>query len=372
MTKVLIGDMFASHAQALVNTVNCVGVMGKGVALEFKNRYPEMFKDYLQRCEAHTVKPGVPYLYSDLFGLKIVNFPTKDHWRSPSRLADVIRGLDTFVKQYQQWGITSVAFPPLGCGNGGLSWRQVGPLMFKSLYNLDIDIEIYAPYGTPPQELTQAFLLEGDNESAVSGVKGIIHGTIKQGWVALLEVLRLLEKQPYAAPVGRVTFQKICYTMTELGIDTGFQFRKGSYGPFAPEVREALTIIANANLIHEQTMGKMISLKTGEQYERYRKGHEDYLHAVQKRIDRTVDLFCRIKDTEQAEEVATVFYSVRELKKGKAEITELDVFNYILAWKKKWNTTEKRQAIAEAILNLSALRWIKVMFSEELIQEEAF
>ncbi len=364
--------MFSSRAQTLVNTVNCVGVMGKGVALEFKSRYPEMFKDYLQRCESHTVKPGVPYLYADLFGLKIVNFPTKDHWRSPSRLSDVIHGLDSFVEQYQQWGITSVAFPPLGCGNGGLSWRQVGPLMFKRLFKLDMDIEIYAPYGTPPHELTQAFLLESDNELDVSGVKGVIHGAIRQGWVALLEVLRLLGKQPYAAPVGRVTFQKICYTMTELGVDTGFHFKQGSYGPFAPEVREVLTVVANANLIHEQTMGKMISLKTGEQYEHYRKGHEAYLHTVQKKIDRTVDLFCRIKNTEQAEEVATVFYSVRELKKEKAEITEQEVFDYILGWKKKWDTIEKRQAMAETIRNLSVLNWIRVVFSDRLIQEEAF
>ncbi len=83
MVKVLIGDIFASKAHALVNTVNCVGVMGKGIALDFKKRFPDMFKDYSARCRSHAVKPGVPYLYSDLLGTQVVIFPTKGHWRSP-------------------------------------------------------------------------------------------------------------------------------------------------------------------------------------------------------------------------------------------------------------------------------------------------
>jgi hypothetical protein len=89
MLKALIGDMFASQAQTLVNTVNCVGVMGKGVALEFKKRFPAMFDDYLARCGRKQVRLGEPYLYRDLGGAMVVNFPTKDHWRSSSRLADI-------------------------------------------------------------------------------------------------------------------------------------------------------------------------------------------------------------------------------------------------------------------------------------------
>ena len=84
---VKIGNIFESHAQTLVNTVNCVGVMGKGIALDFKNRYPEMFKEYTELCAQKRVKPGVPYYYSDLLGASVINFPTKDHWRSPSKLS---------------------------------------------------------------------------------------------------------------------------------------------------------------------------------------------------------------------------------------------------------------------------------------------
>src|SRR6266481_9892836 len=136
MFKALIGDLFASKAQTLVNTVNCVGIMGKGVAQEFKRRYPAMFEDYAARCVRREVRLGKPYLFRDRSGTLIVNFPTKDHWRSPSRLADIERGLDYYVKHYAEWGFKSVAFPQLGCGNGGLNWREVGPVMIRHLGEL--------------------------------------------------------------------------------------------------------------------------------------------------------------------------------------------------------------------------------------------
>lgn len=120
MFKALIGDLFSSKAQTLVNTVNCVGVMGKGVALEFKKRFPSLFEDYAELCKHKQVKLGEPYLYRGAGNKLVLNFPTKGHWRSPSRLANIEAGLDYFVKHYAEWGITSIAFPPLGCGNGGL------------------------------------------------------------------------------------------------------------------------------------------------------------------------------------------------------------------------------------------------------------
>src|SRR5690606_28844889 len=110
--------------------VNTVGVMGKGVALEFKKRYPGMFDDYAMRCKSKQVKLGEPYLYRDQAGTMIVNFPTKEHWRAASRIADIERGLEYFVQHYSEWGITSIAFPPLGCGNGGLDWAEVGPVIY--------------------------------------------------------------------------------------------------------------------------------------------------------------------------------------------------------------------------------------------------
>lgn len=153
MFKTLVGSLFESPAAAWVNAVNCVGVMGKGVALEFKQRFPAMFEDYQARCGAGQVILGAPYLFRDASGRAIINFPTKGHWRSSSRLTDIERGLDFLAARADQWGLTSVAMPALGCGNGGLPWAEVRSLIWRKLHALPIDVELYAPVGTPDAEL---------------------------------------------------------------------------------------------------------------------------------------------------------------------------------------------------------------------------
>ena len=252
MFKALIGDLFESRAQTLVNTVNCVGVMGKGIAEQFKRRFPGMFEDYLRRCEKKSVRLGEPYLYRDSSGVSIVNFPTKNHWRSPSRLSDIERGLDYLAAHIADWGISGIAMPPLGCGNGGLDWSEVGPLIYSKLHRLPIGVEVYAPYGTPKNELTLEFL-GAPSQMSLEG-KGRKADPLKPEWVVLMEVLRALEAQPYANPVGRTIFQKICYVVTEMGVPTGFQFDRGSYGPFAGDVKLALHDFANRNWLSEQQL----------------------------------------------------------------------------------------------------------------------
>lgn len=142
---VLIGDLFASQAQTLTNAVNTVGVMGKGIALECKRRYPDMFADYVRRCDQGEVQLGVPYLYRRPTTPWILNFPTKGQWRSPSRLDDVASGLDHLAENAEAWGIESIAVPALGCGAGGLDWSDVGPMLSDRLSRLDIPVELHAP-----------------------------------------------------------------------------------------------------------------------------------------------------------------------------------------------------------------------------------
>ena len=366
MFRALIGDLFESRAQALVNTVNRVGVMGKGVALEFKKRFPANFHDYEARCERKMVRMGEPYPFRDPSGRLIVNFPTKDHWRSPARLSDVEKGLDYFVRHYADWEIKSVAFPPLGCGNGGLEWAEVGPLMYRKLHQLPIEIEVYAPYGTTKSELTPEYL-ESPSQMSLDG-KGRKHEKMNREWVVLMEVLRELERQPYANPVGRTIFQKICYVVTELGINTGFNFGKGHYGPFADEVKLALHEFANRNWLQEAQLGRMIALRVGAQYEKDRAKFQSDIARHERQIAKTVDLFSRIKSTEQAEEVFTVLYATRELKQSRPdeEISEQQLLDYILDWKKAWATGEKRDAIATAIRSLVLLGWVRLRLSESL------
>lgn len=137
------GDLFTSPADVLVNTVNTIGVMGKGIAKEFKEIYPEMFRDYQRLCESKELTIGKLFLYKTP-NKWILNFPTKRHWRQKSRLADIEAGLKTFVAIYPEKRISSIAFPQLGCGNGELDWEgQVRPLMERYLGDLPIDIFIH-------------------------------------------------------------------------------------------------------------------------------------------------------------------------------------------------------------------------------------
>lgn len=136
------GTVFNTKAKTLVNTVNCHGVMGTGIALEFKLRFPNMFDDYVNMCEKKEMRIGWPRLYKHSDELWILNFPTKNHWKNPSKLSYIEEGLKYFVENYQKANIDSIAFPKLGAGNGGLDWDEVKVLMEKYLRNLDIDIYI--------------------------------------------------------------------------------------------------------------------------------------------------------------------------------------------------------------------------------------
>jgi O-acetyl-ADP-ribose deacetylase (regulator of RNase III)/uncharacterized protein YwgA len=365
--KALIGDMFASDMQTIVNTVNCVGIMGKGIAQIFRKKYPVMFQDYAERCRRGEVHLGEPYHYKDLAGASIVNFPTKGHWRAATRLEDVESGLDYFVRHFRSWGITSVAFPPLGCGNGGLEWATVGPLMYSKLKGLGIPVELYAPYGTPANQLKGEFL-EADQQMEFA-VKGRRREKLRPEWAALVEVLYELEQQPYANPVGRTIFQKICYILTKQGVETGFQFERSSYGPFADEVKEAINVLANNNWVTERQLGRMTVLRVGPEYAKARVKLAEELKPFQRKIDKTVDLFSRIKSTDQAEEVATVIFAVQSLKQERKpdEVSEADLFNYILEWKKLWKKdAAKQESLAEAIRNLEMLGWLKLQYSDSL------
>jgi O-acetyl-ADP-ribose deacetylase (regulator of RNase III) len=145
------GDIFTAPTHTVVNTVNTKGVMGKGLALQFKQRFPQMYHDYRQRCQRGEVRVGRPYLYTGSHPW-ILNFPTKDHWRYPSRLEWIRDGLKWFVAHYREWGVESIAFPQLGTDLGGLSWNEVQPLMHAALDPLDIEVRIYtyqAAQGAP-------------------------------------------------------------------------------------------------------------------------------------------------------------------------------------------------------------------------------
>ncbi len=148
MIRFVQGDLFASGCEALVNPVNCVGVMGKGLALQFKRRFPANFEAYRAACAQGAVRPGRSFVFDAGAGCPrfLVNFPTKRHWRDPSRIDDIADGLDDLAGILDRRAIHSVAVPPLGCGLGGLPWPAVRALLVERLAPCNgVSIVIHEP-----------------------------------------------------------------------------------------------------------------------------------------------------------------------------------------------------------------------------------
>ena len=371
MITVVKGDLFKSNAQTLVNTVNCVGVMGKGIALGFKKRFPEMYADYARRCDAREVKLGEPYLYRSLLPPWVLNFPTKDHWRSVARLADITAGLDYLATNYQGWGIESLAVPPLGCGEGQLDWRVVGRTLYRRLADLDIDVELYAPFDTPDAELTPDFLTaDGADLPGTDFPAAAVPARLSVAAVAIAVILRLVEREPYHWPVGRTTFQKVAYFATQASIPTGLDYRRGSYGPFANDLKRLETRLVNNGLVTESRLGRMFEVRTGPTYrdavERYKGELEEWRPA----IERVADLLLRA-DTRRAEVLASAHLVASELfernrRKNLARPTEREVVEEVVRWKLRRRPPLESDEIASAVRGLALLGWIDVQTTADL------
>ncbi len=364
MIKVLIGDMFESNAQTWVNTVNCVGVMGKGIALGFKTRFPEMFADYVRRCQRREVRLGRPYLYKRLVFPWVLNFPTKDHWRSVARLDSIVQGVDYLLENYQAWGISSLAVPPLGCGEGQLEWRIVGPTLYRRFSRLEIPIELYAPYGTPHEELQPAFLARETPDA--NGVSMPEPRWVHAGLVALVDILRRIEEQPYHWPVGRTTFQKIAYVATQEGIPTGLEYKRSSYGPFAPALKGVVTRLVNNGLIVESRLGQMFAVNVGPTFSDARQSYAEHLQQWESILNRVADLFLRM-DTQQAEVTATVLFTARALRAARdTQPTECEVLAEVMQWKQRRTPPLDEKTVATAIRDLGALGWLHARACDDL------
>ena len=370
MVKVLVGNLFESKAQTLVNTVNCVGVMGKGIALEFKKRFPDMFRDYKARCDRGEVKLGQPYLYRPLVPPWILNFPTKDDWRSVTKLADIEQGLEYILRRHKEWGITSLAVPPLGCGLGQLEWRVVGPTLYRHLQRMEIPVELYAPYGTPHEEMQVSFLDQTRPAQTVLTERAEPE-RIRPEWIGLVEILRRLQSEPYHWPVGRTTFQKIAYVATAEGLQTGLNYRRGSFGPFSPEIKAVISRLQNHGLLEEQRLGPMFNVRVGRTFSDAWRAYAEMLRVYEPVLAKTADLFMRL-DTHQAELVATVLFAAHSLQRAEsARPTECEVLDEVMRWKQKRRPPLDERDVASTVRNLAALGWLNVRASSDLPVSDA-
>ncbi len=226
------GNLLDADVQALVNTVNTVGIMGKRIALQFKKAYPENFAAYAKACERGEVQIGrmfIHHLAQLAHPQFIINFPTKGHWRGRSKLEDVAAGLDALVKDVQRLGIDSLAIPPLGCGHGGLAWEDVYPLIVQTFKNLqDVRVVVYEPGPTPMAE-TMPNRTKRPNMTI--------------GRATILGLMRSYSEPGYDYPVTVLEIQKLAYFQQCAGEPLKLTFEKGQFGPYADKIRHVLNHI---------------------------------------------------------------------------------------------------------------------------------
>lgn len=356
--RVVQGDLFKSNAQTLVNSVNCVGVMGKGIALGFRERFPDMYEDYVRRCKAGEVQLGKPYLFEREKPPHIVLFPTKGHWRAFSRISDIIEGMRYLIAHADEWGIESIAVPPLGCGNGQLDWRIVGPTLYRLLGELHIPVELYAPWDAPPEQLTLDFFEEPIKTDHGDGAGA----SLEPGLIAVIEVLRRLEAEPYTPPTGRTKLQKLAYFATALGLPTGLRFRRSSYGPYSDELKGVLSLLINNGLLREERSGRMFRAHPGPTYADARDEYRDELRRCEDVIDQLHDLFARM-DTRTAELAGTVHFAADQLRSGREPPTEAEVFEYVMDWKQRRSPPFAESEVAAMIREMAALGHLHVRAS---------
>lgn len=224
------GNLLEADVDALVNTVNTVGVMGKGIALQFKRAFPEMFRAYTRAAKAGQIELGRMHVWStgQVTGPRyVINFPTKGHWRSPSRLPDIERGLNDLVRVIRELEIVSLALPPLGCGNGGLDWSDVEPRIRTALATVpEVDVMVFPPGKTPTaQQMRTATSRPKMSPARAALIWLVTHYTDRASQASLIEV------------------QKLLYFLQEAGEPLRLDYVKGRYGPCADNLRHTLTTL---------------------------------------------------------------------------------------------------------------------------------
>ena len=229
MIKHVQGNILNAQAEALVNTVNCVGVMGKGIALQFKKAFPENFKAYKNACQRGEVKPGGMFVIDtgQNFPKYIINFPTKRHWRDKSRYKDIEAGLQALVKEITARNIGSIAIPPLGSGLGGLDWAKIKPMIEKALSALpDVQIQLFEPKGSPQASEMPV----GSDRPHLTPARALFIKLIQQ-YKRFAYRLTLLE------------IQKLAYFLQESGLNLRLSYVRHYYGPYAHNLNKVLEIL---------------------------------------------------------------------------------------------------------------------------------
>ncbi|MDQ2695129.1 MAG: macro domain-containing protein [Pseudomonadota bacterium] len=344
MIQYKTGDILTENAEALVNTVNCVGIMGRGIALQFKNAFPENFKAYAAACKRNEVQPGRMFVFKTgrLTNPRyIINFPTKRHWRGKSRMADIDAGLAALAEEIRSRDIRSIAIPPLGSGLGGLDWSEVRPRVEAMLREFsDLKVVIFEPGGAAADERANRSSDVPKMTAGRAALVGLMHRYLRgllDPFVTLLEV------------------HKLMYFMQAAGEPLRLNYKKGLYGPYAENLRHVLQAV-EGHLVSGYADGgdvpdKQLQLVPGalDDAETFLKEKTE----TQARFERVADLVEGFESPFGLELLSTVHWIV-----SREQIKSMDD---VVAGTYAWNSRKKqfsRRQIELAVDVLSHKGWI--------------
>lgn len=343
------GDILRDEAEALVNTVNCVGVMGRGIALQFKKAFPQNFSAYAAACKNEEVQPGRMFVFEIgqlTYPRYIINFPTKRHWRGASRMEDIDSGLKALVETIRKYRIESIAIPPLGSGLGGLSWSEVKPRIEAALQPFqDVRVTIYEPTGAPATDQM---------------VRNRKVPKMTAGRAALVELMNRYLGGLLDPSVSLLEVHKLMYFMQEAGEPLRLKYQKAPYGPYAENLRHVLNEI-EGHLVSGYADGgdepdKPLQLVPG--------AVEDATAFLQKypetrsRFNRVAALVQGFESPFGLELLSTVHWIMKH-----NSVSSIDeVINFTYAWNDRKRKFTPRQ-IAIAVDVLTGKQWVSPSFN---------
>ena len=344
------GDILTTDAEALVNTVNCVGIMGRGIALQFKNAFPANFKAYAAACQRREVRPGRMFVYDTGYASNpkhIINFPTKRHWRGKSRLEDIESGLGALVREIELRGIRSIALPPLGAGLGGLDWQDVRSRIESAFRNV---VGVHVTVLEPRVEASE-YVNPSTNVPNMTPGRAALLGLMERYLAGLMD--------PF---VTLLEVHKLMYFMQEAGEELKLRYVKAPYGPYAENLRHVLQQI-DGHFVSGYSDGgdapdKPLSLVPGaaEEAAAFLACHE----AVQERFTRVAQLVEGFETPFGLELLATVHWVAKET----GELSAERVIEQVYGWGQRKRQFTPRQ-IGLALDLLIKKGWLLLRASAE-------
>lgn len=343
MVKFMSGDLLRANVEALVNTVNTVGVMGKGIALQFKQAFPANFAAYEKAAKREEIIPGKMHVFETGQFTNphyIINFPTKRHWRGKARLEDIEAGLQDLIRVIRERQIRSIAIPPLGCGFGGLDWNEVRPIILAALEQVpDVEAWLYAPEGAPEAE-----------QMAV--------GTSRPGLtVGRAALIGLIEK--YALPGYRLTqieIQKLAYFLQAAGEPLRLDYARNQFGPYAEKLHFVIQRLNGHYLsgYGDRSNASNIYLlpNAKEEAEQFLKDHPD----TQERLGKVSSLIDGFETPYGMELLATTHWLAQENPKVKETVEE--AIRGFETWNQRKREHFKPEHIKTAWTRLKQQGWI--------------